>query len=204
MRSLGFVFGLVLTVSFVPANAAIVEVGATLLTGTSPVQANDKLADVNTFLATLNEPNTSFLGKWDVVESGGQTATNGDLSPIGDFFTVVFDTSGSARDLQSGRINFNMGTSGKTFDYFTVKSSNKFAVYEVNGTPKMGYILFSTLAASLTNGNGNAQDVSHISFFGADGMNVPLPAAAFLFPAGLGLFAGLKRLNARRRIPASA
>lgn len=204
MRIFSVIVWMCLAALVAPANAALVEVSATLLTGTSPESGNDKLADVNTFLSGLSKDDTGFLGKWDVVDSGGQSATNGDLSPIGDFFTVVYNTFEGSRDLRSGRINFNVGGSGKTFDYFTIKSANQFAVYEVDGNPSMGYILFDTLSASLTNNKGNAQDVSHISFFGVDGTHVPLPAAAFLFPAGLGLFAAMKRLTIRRREGATA
>lgn len=195
MRALSFVFGLAFALSGMPAHAALVTVSSTLLSTSGPVSGNDKLPDVNAFLSDIGVPATGLLGK---IESD-LSAESKELSPISDYFKIVF---GAIKTV--GTIEFDMTGSGKTFDYFTLKAANKFAVYEVDNMPVMGKILFNTGDASLKNGNGKAQDISHISFFGVDALEAPLPAAVFLFPAGLGLFAGLKRLSARRRLAATA
>jgi hypothetical protein len=154
----------------------------------------------------------TYIGTFDGTDCAGDFGDNfGECeyegSPIiakydGDWeFNAIFGDDVS-EDQFSGVEDSIDETSG-TFSYdgeiavsaFVLKAGQQYAVYEVNEPSTSFTFDWSSLAADLVF-NGNAQGLSHISFYDTEGgppAEVPLPAAAWLFMSGLIPLAGFMR-----------
>jgi hypothetical protein len=144
------------------------------------INTNTKL-NGNSYLDAQNAYNTYATGQgW-----------SGDLNltPLAEF-----DGTGTSNGITFNGAN---GSTGGTFtvgagvdlEYYAVKSSNEFIIYEFTGGP--GTYDWST--AGLLNAQGSPQGLSHIIFFGTNG-GVPEPATWAMMLLGIGMIgAGARR-----------
>jgi len=108
-----------------------------------------------------------------------------DLS--GDSFTITLTST------TEGSFDFSL-PDGYELVFYTVKASNNFAVYKMDTPAPSGMdITFDTLKLPKGNSGSFGPDLSNMFFFVRESDPVPLPAAALLFPAGLGLISWRRR-----------
>ncbi len=156
---------------------------------------NDNDANhVSSLVNYYHEPNTdlpvqlTLLGKWES-EDGKWESWDNTKGPkfYGSFLT------GGTRD-ESGIIsgNWDAGEDWSASDpiYYSFKASNDFALYYANGETSGNWTIDWTAGNS-----GKSPDLSHISFWTAEGNTNPVPEPGTLALVGLGLagIAGYRR-----------
>lgn len=158
-----------------PASAAIITATELGDTSGNDNSSGDKLTPVNDLLASLGYgPVDLYLGKLE--EDGG--AESGAVSSSS--FSILNYSK------PDGTFTFDL-PDGYVLTHFTAKAGNGFAVFLMDEIVNAGTVDFDT---SFTRSG-----LSHLSFFGtqfSDVAQVPLPAAAGLFAAGILLLAGRK------------
>ncbi|NNU15181.1 hypothetical protein HK107_02430 [Parvularcula sp. ZS-1/3] len=158
-----------------PASAAIITATELGDTRGNDNRRGDKLAPVNDLLASLGYgPVDLYLGKLE--EEGGGESGAVDMS--------AFSITGYSKP--NGTFTFDL-PDGFVLTHFTAKAGNGFAVFLMDEVVNAGTVDFDT--------GFTRSGLSHLSFFGtqfSDVAQVPLPAAAGLFAAGILLLAGRK------------
>ncbi|NNU15180.1 PEP-CTERM sorting domain-containing protein [Parvularcula sp. ZS-1/3] len=122
------------------------------------------------------------LGKFDCDNDSCSTASGSGVA-IGSFSYAVTSTSGATE----GTFTLNPG-SGYELAYFVVKAGNEYDLYQIIGPVVSGTFNWDT-------SNLNGRNLSHLSFYG-NLAEVPVPAAALLFPAGLAAMAWRRKKRA--------
>jgi len=101
---------------------------------------------------------------------------------------LTFSHKYESKDVTSGTSKLSQSA-----DYYTVKASNSFALYEIAG----GAFSVNWANETIKNKNDKLQNVSHVTFWTITDKKsstaVPIPASVFLFGSGLLGVLGLVR-----------
>jgi len=161
---------------------------ATTVVGTGSPNANS-VADVEAIVGPV--PGLILAHE---INGCGETSCSGsdDKSLTGDVYTLNLTDGG-----KQGTLSFSM-PSGYELAYFTVKGGPNFELHQLNSPASLGTnIAFDTLGLPKGKSGGFGPQLSNMFFFAMASSEVPIPASALLFPAGLAAIAWRNRQKKR-------
>ena len=167
---------------FLPAQAA------TTVVGTGSPNANS-VADIEAIVGPV--PGLILAHE---INGCSETSCSGsdDKSLTGDVYTLNLTDDG-----KQGTLSFSM-PSGYELAYFTVKGGPNFELHQLNNPASLGTnIAFDTLGLPKGKSGKFGPQLSNMFFFAMASSEVPIPAGALLFPAGLAAIVWRQRRKTR-------
>lgn len=174
---------------------SVISVGAAhaglVVLGDDPIPGNDTEENVS---AAVGEPVTQ-LGRLEV-EDGAIVADDSGVLNVTEFFTLTLGPDGT-----TGTVTYDLTGTGFELSYVVLNAGPEFRIFERTdeNDPLVGTFDFSTAIAELLAPQGQARELSHITFFGTPFLpvaDVPLPGAFWVMGLGLAAVGAARRKKA--------